>query len=138
MSICGKNVDTLWACKRSNRDFFPPIYRNTYILSYPVFLYYAGSPKVPPRVFGPLGPKHGALRCLLGFLALWGQNTEEAKTRRISIYLLLSNLHFILHVVDLSFCKTLMFLYKFQIHYERKHFCLVLFSMFCLQNEKFL
>ena len=29
------------------------------ILSYPVFLYYAGSPKVPPRVFGPLGPKEG-------------------------------------------------------------------------------
>ena len=28
-----------------------------YILSYPVFLYYAESPKVPPRVFGPLGPK---------------------------------------------------------------------------------
>ena len=38
--------------------FFPPIYRKyLYILSYPVFLYYAESPKVPPRVFGPLGPK---------------------------------------------------------------------------------
>ena len=38
--------------------FFAPIYRKyLYILSYPVFLYYAGSPKVPPRVFGPLGPK---------------------------------------------------------------------------------
>ena len=55
MSICGKNVDTLRACKRSNRDFFPYIYRKYLILSYPV--YYAGSPKVPPRVFGPLGPK---------------------------------------------------------------------------------
>ena len=38
--------------------FFAPIYRKyLYILSYPVFLYYAESPKVPPRVFGPLGPK---------------------------------------------------------------------------------
>ena len=71
--------------------FFAPIYRKyLYILSYPVFLYYAESPKVPPRVFGPLGPKTlrgqqylyilsyssitwGVLRCLLGFLALWGQ-----------------------------------------------------------------
>ena len=26
-------------------------------LSYPVFFYYAGSPNVLPRVFGPLGPK---------------------------------------------------------------------------------
>ena len=35
-----------------------PIYRKyLYILSYPVFLYYAESTKVPPRVFGPLGPK---------------------------------------------------------------------------------
>ena len=34
--------------------FFAPIYRKyPYILSYPVFLYYAESPKVPPRVFGP-------------------------------------------------------------------------------------
>ena len=58
MSVCGKNVDTLRACKRSNRDFFPYIYRKyLYILSFPVFLYYAESPKVPPRVFGPLGPK---------------------------------------------------------------------------------
>ena len=38
--------------------FFAPIYRKyLYILSYPVFLYYAETPKVPPRVFGPLGPK---------------------------------------------------------------------------------
>ena len=38
--------------------FFAPIYQKyLYILSYPVFLYYAESPKVPPRVFGPLGPK---------------------------------------------------------------------------------
>ena len=38
--------------------FFAPIYRKyLYILSYPIFLYYAESPKVPPRVFGPLGPK---------------------------------------------------------------------------------
>ena len=56
MSICGKNVDTLRACKRSNRIFFPYIYRKyLYIFSYPV--YYVGSPKVPPRVFDPLGPK---------------------------------------------------------------------------------
>ena len=35
-----------------------PIYRKyLYILSYPVFLYYAESTKVPPRIFGPLGPK---------------------------------------------------------------------------------
>ena len=27
MSIWGKIVDTLRACKRSNRDFFPPIFR---------------------------------------------------------------------------------------------------------------
>ena len=37
--------------------FFVPIYKYLYILSYPVFLYYAESTKVPPRVFGPLGPK---------------------------------------------------------------------------------
>ena len=38
--------------------FFAPIYRKyLYILSYPVFLYYAESSKVPPQVFGPLGPK---------------------------------------------------------------------------------
>ena len=34
------------------RIFFHLYTGNTYILSYPVFLYYAGSPKVPPR-----GPK---------------------------------------------------------------------------------
>ena len=39
MSICGKNIDTLRACKWSNRDFFfPHIYRKyLYILSYPVY-----------------------------------------------------------------------------------------------------
>ena len=47
--------------------FFAPIYRKyLYILSYPVFLYYVGSPKVPPWVFGPLGPK--TLRGQLPFL----------------------------------------------------------------------
>ena len=50
MSVCGKNVYALRACKRSNRDFLC-LYTNT------VFLYYAESTKVPPRVFSPLGPK---------------------------------------------------------------------------------
>ena len=79
MSVCGKNVDTLRACKRSNRDFLRLYTGNTYIHSYPLSITrgvlrcllgflalwgqkpcggnYAGSPKVPPRVFGPLGPK---------------------------------------------------------------------------------
>ena len=53
--------------------FFAPIYRKyLYILSYPVFLYYAESPKVPPRVFGS-GAKNPAgainLHMLKGFLA---------------------------------------------------------------------
>ena len=40
MTICGKNVDTLRPCKRSNRDFFwLRSTENTYILSSPVFLY---------------------------------------------------------------------------------------------------
>ena len=52
MSVCGKNVDTLRACKRSNRDF---LRLHSLFSSLP--LYYAGSTKVPPRVFGPLGPK---------------------------------------------------------------------------------
>ena len=59
MTICGQNVDTLRTPKRSNRDFFqlynlPEI---PTILSSPVFLY------ITP----------GAVRCLFGFLALWGQ-----------------------------------------------------------------
>ena len=84
--------------------FFAPIYRKyLYILSYPVFLYYAESPKVPPRVFGPLGPKTlrgqqylyilsyssitcGVLRCLLGFLALWGQKPCGGKYLYILSY----------------------------------------------------
>ena len=38
--LCGKNVDTLRSCKRSNRDFFwLRSTENTYILSSPVFLY---------------------------------------------------------------------------------------------------
>ena len=41
--------------------FFAPIYRK-YLYSLLSSLYYAGSPKVPPRVFGPLGSK-----------TLWGQ-----------------------------------------------------------------
>ena len=58
MTICGKNVDTLRPCKRSNRDFFWLwSTENTHILSSPVFLYIT----------------RGVLRCLLGFLALWGQ-----------------------------------------------------------------
>ena len=59
MSICGKTVDALQACKRSNRDFFHISTGNTYTIPihYLLFLYYVGSPKVPPRVFGPLGPK---------------------------------------------------------------------------------
>ena len=107
MSVCGKNVYALRACKRSNRDFLRLYTGNTklwkylYILSYPVFLYYAESPKVPPRVFGPLGPKTlrgqqylyilsyssitwGVLRCLLGFLALWGQKPCGGKNWQTS------------------------------------------------------
>ena len=58
MTICGKNVDTLRPCKRSNRDFFWLwSTENTHIPSSPVFLYIT----------------RGVLRCLLGFLALWGQ-----------------------------------------------------------------
>ena len=58
MSVCGKNVYALRAFQAIKSRFFAPIYRKyLYILSYPVFLYYAESPKVPPRVFGPLGPK---------------------------------------------------------------------------------
>ena len=58
MTICGKNVDTLRPCKRSNRDFFWLwSTENTHIPSSPVLLYI----------------KRGVLRCLLGFLALWGQ-----------------------------------------------------------------
>ena len=55
MSVCGKNVDTLRACKRSNRDFLRLYTGNTYILS------------------SSLSITRGVLRCLLGFLALWGQ-----------------------------------------------------------------
>ena len=58
MTICGKNVDTLRPCKRSNRDFFWLwSTENTHIPSSPVFLYIT----------------RGVLMCLLGFLALWGQ-----------------------------------------------------------------
>ena len=58
MTICGKNVDTLRPCKRSNRDFFWLwSTENTHIPSSPVFLYIT----------------RGVLRCLLGFLAVWGQ-----------------------------------------------------------------
>ena len=40
MTICGKNVDTLRPCKRSNRDFFWLwSTENTHIPSSPVFLY---------------------------------------------------------------------------------------------------
>ena len=59
MTICGKNVDPLRMWEQSNRDFFVAIQStgNTCILSSPVFLYIT----------------RGVLRCLLGFLALWGQ-----------------------------------------------------------------
>ena len=59
MGVCGKNNDTLRACKRSNRDFFHLCTGNTYILSSSFFLYIT----------------RGVLRCLLEFLALWGQKT---------------------------------------------------------------
>ena len=55
MSVCGKNVDSLRACRRSNRDFLRLYTGNTYIFSYPPYI------------------TRGVLRCLLGFLALWGQ-----------------------------------------------------------------
>ena len=56
MSVCGKNVYALRACKRSNRDFLR-LYTNTYTFSL------IQSSSITRRV----------LRCLLGFLALWGQ-----------------------------------------------------------------
>ena len=55
MSVCGKNVDTLRACKWSNREFLRLYTGNTYILS------------------SSLSITRGVLRFLLGFLALWGQ-----------------------------------------------------------------
>ena len=55
MNFVRKNVDTLRACKRSNRDFFHLSTGNTYIFSSLVFLYVT----------------RGVLRCLLGFLAFW-------------------------------------------------------------------
>ena len=70
MSVCGKNVDTLRACKRSNRDFFPYIYRNTYTFSL------IQSSSITRRV----------LRCLLGFLALWGQKPCGGKYLYILSY----------------------------------------------------
>ena len=56
MSVCRKNVYALRACKRSNRDFLC-LYTNTYTFSL------IQSSSITRRV----------LRCLLGFLALWGQ-----------------------------------------------------------------
>ena len=55
MNICGKKGNPLRACKRSNRDFLRLYTGNTYILS------------------SSLSITRGVLRCLLGFLALWGQ-----------------------------------------------------------------
>ena len=57
MSVCGKNVYALRACKRSNRDFLRLYTGNTYTFSL------IQSSSITRRV----------LRCLLGFLALWGQ-----------------------------------------------------------------
>ena len=99
MSVCWKNVYALRACKRSNRDFFAPIYRKyLYILSYPVFLYYAESPKVPPRVFGPLGPKtlrgQWSVQNFGGhFLALVAQINDPSTGGAISSFLCLTNPH---------------------------------------------
>ena len=56
MSVCRKNVYALRACKRSNRDFLC-LYTNTYTFSL------IQSSSITRRV----------LRCLLGFLVLWGQ-----------------------------------------------------------------
>ena len=58
MTICGQSVDTLRACKRSNRDFFHLSTRNAYYILSSLVLFYI---------------TRGVLRCLLGFLALWGQ-----------------------------------------------------------------
>ena len=57
MNVCGKNVYALRACKRSNRDFLRLYTGNTYTFSL------IQSSSITRRV----------LRCLLGFLALWGQ-----------------------------------------------------------------
>ena len=57
MSVCGKNVYALRACKRSNRDFLHLYTGNTYTFSL------IQSSSITRRV----------LRCLLRFLALWGQ-----------------------------------------------------------------
>ena len=57
MSVCGKNVYALRACKRSNRDFLRLYTGNTYTFS----------------LIQSSSITRGVLRCLLGFLALWGQ-----------------------------------------------------------------
>ena len=76
MTICGKNVDTLRPCKRSNRDFFWLwSTENTHIPSSPVFLYIT----------------RGVLRCLLGFLALWGQKPCGGNKGHRSLHHLIKN-----------------------------------------------
>ena len=67
MSVCGKNVYALRACKRSNRDFLRLYTGNTYTFSF------IQSSSITRRV----------LRCLLGFLALWGQKPCGGKNEVI-------------------------------------------------------
>ena len=70
MSVCGKNVYALRACKRSNRDFLRLYTGNTYTFS----LIQSSSIKLYTR---------RVLRCLLGFLALWGQKPCGGNNTRI-------------------------------------------------------
>ena len=78
--------------------FFAPINRKyLYILSYPVFLYYAETPKVPPRVFGPLGPKtlRGQLVLVIFFFNNYNNYKETGAVYEVRIYASQSTYYYI-------------------------------------------
>ena len=74
------HVDTLRTCKRSNRDFYPAIQStgNTdHSLFYSLPLYYAGSSKVLPRVFSPLGRTEKQCTVESGDLLKWPETWSD-------------------------------------------------------------
>ena len=78
---------------------------------------------MPPRVFGPLGPKTlrgqqylyilsyssitwGVLRCLLGFLALWGQKPCGGNKYALTIVINLKpSSHHLPRLISLAICR---------------------------------
>ena len=108
MTICGQNVDT---CKPASDqvEIFPAFYRKyLYSLLSSLSLYYAGSPKVPPRVFGQKNPAGAIIQGMIGEAKKQRLRESEGTLSYRCLYLCLLQCGLVnLHFRDFPFEMTL-------------------------------